>query len=117
MLMLIGHHWEMVRLKCPAKPIFVGITLDLWSCYADWLLGEDVYDNVYNNFDPLLPWQPLPSAAPLRMAGPCPSTRRVAAKERWPRGAGPSCCVIADGRPLPFGASRGLHGLRREDLR
>eukprot|EP00972_Heterocapsa_arctica_P017415 2571716-Heterocapsa_arctica.AAC.1 len=36
----------MVRLKCPAKPFFVGITLDLWSRYADWLLGEDVYDNV-----------------------------------------------------------------------
>ena len=43
---LMAHHWEMVRLKFPAKEFFAGLTMDLWSQYVNWLLGEDVYDNV-----------------------------------------------------------------------
>ena len=42
----MAHHWEMARFKFPAKEFFAGLTMDLWSQYVNWLLGEDVYDNV-----------------------------------------------------------------------
>ena len=44
-LKVMCNHWEYVRLKNPQHPLFKDYTLHMWSDYADWLLGEDVFEN------------------------------------------------------------------------
>jgi hypothetical protein len=41
----MANHWEYVRLKNPQHPVFKGYALHRWSDYADWLLGEEVFEN------------------------------------------------------------------------
>ena len=47
--------WEFVRLKFPKKFMVVGTAKDpeysmsIWSEYADWLLGDEVYENVVHS--------------------------------------------------------------------
>ena len=47
-LKVLATLWEYVRLKFPKKPMVKSYELSLWSDYADWLLGDEVYDSVIN---------------------------------------------------------------------
>ena len=45
-LRLMGHCWEFIRLKVPGKGYLADYDIAMWDRYADWLLGEEVYENV-----------------------------------------------------------------------
>ena len=38
--------WDFVKLKLPSKAFLQDQSVTLWDRYTDWLLGEDVYENV-----------------------------------------------------------------------
>jgi hypothetical protein len=42
----MGHCWEFIRLKVPGKGYLADYDIAMWDRYADWLLGEEVYENV-----------------------------------------------------------------------
>lgn len=42
-LRLLGTMWEMIRIKAPSRAYLKGYPPHLWSEYADWLLGQDVW--------------------------------------------------------------------------
>ena len=41
---LMARAWETLRLRTPKKPIFRGLTEQIWDDHVDWLLGPKVYD-------------------------------------------------------------------------
>jgi len=48
-LKLMGVAWEFIRLRFPSKGFLQGLSSDVWTDHAEWLLGEEVYGMTVKN--------------------------------------------------------------------